>query len=82
MSAHNTHPSAGTLDRKGMARQGRRTDLDPLSLRSCSARSIAADLDTLIAQKFHASSVDLTCCIMITDTKRTWAEGGFAFVGD
>ncbi|KAF8127023.1 hypothetical protein EV363DRAFT_1401456 [Boletus edulis] len=24
--------------------------------------------------KFHFSPVDLTCCIMITDTKRTWAE--------
>ncbi|KAN0093208.1 hypothetical protein V8E55_003992 [Tylopilus felleus] len=24
--------------------------------------------------KFHSSPVDLTCCVMITDTKRTWAE--------
>ncbi|KAF8557427.1 hypothetical protein OG21DRAFT_1482297 [Imleria badia] len=30
------------------------------------------DIDTV--QKFHSSPVDLTCCIMITDTKRTWAE--------
>ncbi|KAI5980605.1 hypothetical protein EDD15DRAFT_884774 [Pisolithus albus] len=24
--------------------------------------------------KFYSSSVDLTCCFVITDTKKTWAE--------
>jgi len=30
-------------------------------------------------QKFY-SSVDLTCCVMVTDTRSTWAEGKLALI--
>lgn len=31
-------------------------------------------------QKFYSSSVDLTCCVMVTDTRSTWAEGKLALI--
>ncbi|KAK0223171.1 hypothetical protein IW262DRAFT_1458179 [Armillaria fumosa] len=30
--------------------------------------------------KFYASLADLTCCVLITDTKSVWAEGGVYFL--
>ena len=40
--------------------------------------SIRANLvqrHTRCQQKFYASTVDLTCCVLITDTKSAWGEG-------
>ncbi|KAI9568257.1 hypothetical protein HD554DRAFT_2205149 [Boletus coccyginus] len=35
---------------------------------------VDAQTSTPYLIKFHSSPVDLACCIMITDTKRTWTE--------